>query len=120
MGLKDELHSEVGEIVKSAWTKRLGIVLPRTFRSDWATIRSAVSQRFIKLKHVVGTDMSELFVAKRDIRDSNGYGVAAIHAAKVFAMPDRYQMYVTEAVFDFGMIEQGACDSIRCHVRIML
>jgi class 3 adenylate cyclase len=55
-----------------------------------------------RLKHVVGIDTSELFVAKTGIRGSNDLvwvGRAANHAAKLSALSDCYQTYVSEAVF---------------------
>lgn len=56
-----------------------------------------------RLKHVVGIDTSELFVAKTGIRGSNDLvwvGRAANHAAKLSALSDRYQTYVSKSVFD--------------------
>jgi len=56
-----------------------------------------------RLKHVVGIDTSELFVAKTGIRGSNDLvwvGRAANHAAKLSALSDRYQTYVSQSVFD--------------------
>lgn len=56
-----------------------------------------------RLKHVVGIDTSELFVAKTGIRGSNDLvwvGRAANHAAKLSALSDRFQTYISEAVFN--------------------
>lgn len=193
MGLKADLGSEVGKIVKSAWSERDGLVVPEdtsirqgndavkidatVFYADLADstklvdahppafaaevykaflhcaatlirenggtitaydcdrvmavymgarknssavrtamllsgavaeiIQPALTRQYpgvpYKLKHVVGIDTSELFVAKTGIRGHNDLvwvGRAANHAAKLAAMPDRYQTYVTEEVFE--------------------
>ncbi|MBC3884108.1 adenylate/guanylate cyclase domain-containing protein [Undibacterium griseum] len=55
------------------------------------------------LKHVIGVDTSDLFVARTGVRGANDLvwvGRAANHAAKLAALPDTYQTYVTKAVFD--------------------
>lgn len=192
MGLKDDLNSEVGKIMKSVWTERAGVVVPednsiglgndavkieatvlyadladstklvdghppafaaevyKTFlhcaakliranggtvtaydgdrvmavyigaSKNSAAVRTAMRLNFVVdeviqpalraqypqvpfvLKHVVGIDTSDLFVAKTGIRGSNDLvwvGRAANHAAKLSAMSDRFQTYITEAVF---------------------
>ena len=56
-----------------------------------------------KLKHVVGIDTSDLFVAKTGVRGDNDLvwvGRAANHAAKLAAMPDSHQTYISQAVFE--------------------
>lgn len=69
-------------------------------------IQPALAEKYIqtdfRLKHVVGIDTSELFVAKTGIRGSNDLvwvGRAANHAAKLAAMPDSHQTYISETVF---------------------
>lgn len=55
------------------------------------------------LKHVVGIDTSELYVARTGIRGANDLvwvGRAANHAAKLAALPETYQTYITKDVFD--------------------
>jgi class 3 adenylate cyclase len=55
------------------------------------------------LKHVVGIDTSDLFVAKTGVRGANDLvwvGRAANYAAKLAALPDAYQTYITKEVFD--------------------
>jgi class 3 adenylate cyclase len=191
MGLKDDLGSEVGKIVKSAWNERSGLVVPedvsiglgndavkveatvlyadladstklvdshppafaaevyKTFlhcaakliRASGGTItaydgdrvmavyigkaknssavRAALKLNFVvgeiiqpalaaqyplvpyKLRHVVGIDTSDLFVAKTGIRGNNDLvwvGRAANHAAKLSAMPDSHQTYISDEV----------------------
>lgn len=192
MGLKDDLNSEVGKIVKSVWTERVGAAVPednsiglgndavkieatvlyadladstklvdrhspafaaevykiflhcaaKLIRANGGTItaydgdrvmavyigasknsaavRTAMRLNFVVdeviqpalraqypqipfvLRHVVGIDTSELFVAKTGIRGSNDLvwvGRAANHAAKLAAMSDRFQTYITDVVF---------------------
>lgn len=56
-----------------------------------------------RLKHVVGIDTSELFVAKTGVRGNNDLvwvGRAANHAAKLAAMPETHQTYISEDVFN--------------------
>lgn len=55
-----------------------------------------------KLRHVVGIDTSELFVAKTGVRGANDLvwvGRAANHAAKLSSMPESHQTYISEAVY---------------------
>lgn len=55
------------------------------------------------LKHVVGVDTSELFVAKTGVRGANDLvwvGRAANYAAKLSSLPDAFATYVTKEVFD--------------------
>jgi class 3 adenylate cyclase len=55
------------------------------------------------LKHVVGIDMSSLFVAKTGVRGANDLvwvGRAANYAAKLAALPDSYSTYITREVHD--------------------
>ena len=55
------------------------------------------------LKHVVGVDTSPLFVAKTGVRGANDLvwvGRAANYAAKLAALPDSYQTYITKEVYD--------------------
>ena len=54
------------------------------------------------LKHVVGIDTSTLFVAKTGVRGANDLvwvGRAANYAAKLAALPESHQTYITEEVF---------------------
>lgn len=56
-----------------------------------------------RLEHVVGIDTSELFVAKTGVRGNNDLvwvGRAANHAAKLSALSDQYQTYVSKDVFE--------------------
>ena len=55
-----------------------------------------------RLRHVVGIDTSPLFVARTGIRGANDLvwvGRAANHAAKLAALPESYQTYITQDVF---------------------
>jgi class 3 adenylate cyclase len=55
------------------------------------------------IKHVVGVDTSELFVAKTGVRGANDLvwvGRAANYAAKLSALPHEYGTYVTKEVYD--------------------
>lgn len=55
------------------------------------------------LKHVIGIDTSDLFVAKTGVRGANDLvwvGRAANYAAKLAALPESYQTYITKEVFD--------------------
>ena len=55
------------------------------------------------LKHVVGIDTSELFVAKTGVRGANDLvwvGRAANYAAKLATLPDSYPSYITKEVYD--------------------
>lgn len=54
------------------------------------------------LRHVVGIDTSELFVAKTGVRGANDLvwvGRAANHAAKMASLPDNYQTYISASVY---------------------
>lgn len=60
-----------------------------------------------KLKHVCGIDRSDLYVAKTGVRGANDLvwvGRAANYAAKLSALPETYQTYITKAVYD-GMLD---------------
>ena len=55
------------------------------------------------LKHVVGVDTSELFVAKTGVRGANDLvwvGRAANYAAKLASLPDPFPTYITKEVHD--------------------
>jgi class 3 adenylate cyclase len=55
------------------------------------------------LKHVVGVDTSELFVAKTGVRGANDLvwvGRAANYAAKLSNLPDSFSTYITKEVYD--------------------
>ena len=55
------------------------------------------------LKHVVGVDTSELFVAKTGVRGANDLvwvGRAANYAAKLATLPDAFPTYITKEVYD--------------------
>jgi class 3 adenylate cyclase len=55
------------------------------------------------LKHVVGIDTSNLFVAKTGVRGANDLvwvGRAANYAAKLATLPDSYQTYITKEVYE--------------------
>lgn len=55
------------------------------------------------LKHVVGIDTSQLFVAKTGVRGANDLvwvGRAANYAAKLATLPDAYPSYITKEVYD--------------------
>jgi class 3 adenylate cyclase len=55
------------------------------------------------MKHVVGVDTSELFVAKTGVRGANDLvwvGRAANHAAKLSSLSDGYPTYITKEVYD--------------------
>lgn len=56
-----------------------------------------------QLKHVVGIDTSELFVAKIGVKNDNDLvwvGRAANYAAKLCSLNGRHSTYITKAVFD--------------------
>ena len=55
------------------------------------------------LKHVVGVDTSDLYVAKTGVRGANDLvwvGRAANYAAKLATLPDSYQTYITKEVYE--------------------
>jgi class 3 adenylate cyclase len=76
---------------------------------DWAVIeiiqpalRSQYPNNSYQLKHVVGIDTSDLFVARTGIRGSNDLvwvGKAANYAAKLSALPDTHSKYITKEVY---------------------
>lgn len=54
------------------------------------------------MKHVVGVDTSELFVAKTGVRGANDLvwvGRAANYAAKLSSLPNSYSTYITKEVY---------------------
>lgn len=56
----------------------------------------------LHLKHVVGVDTSDLFVARTGVRGANDLvwvGRAANYAAKLSALPHSHNTYITEDVF---------------------
>lgn len=56
-----------------------------------------------RLKHVIGIDTSELFVARTGVRrdsDLVWVGRAANYAAKLCSMDEKYSIYITKAVFE--------------------
>ena len=64
-------------------------------------IRSQYASETYFLKHVVGIDSSKLFVARTGVRGANDLvwvGRAANYAAKLAALPDAYQTYITAEV----------------------
>jgi class 3 adenylate cyclase len=82
-----------------------------------AIVQPALVERYgateFKLKHVVGIDTSELFVAKTGVRGDNDLvwvGRAANHAAKLAAMADSHQTYVSQAVFERLRPDVKTCD----------
>jgi class 3 adenylate cyclase len=55
------------------------------------------------MKHVVGIDTSQLFVAKTGVRGANDLvwvGRAANYAAKLATLPDSFPSYITKEVYD--------------------
>jgi class 3 adenylate cyclase len=61
------------------------------------------AKSFFTLKHVVGIDTSEVFVAKTGVRGANDLvwvGRAANYAAKLSSLPDSFSTYVTKEVYD--------------------
>jgi class 3 adenylate cyclase len=61
------------------------------------------------VKHVVGIDTSDLFVARTGVRGANDLvwvGRAANYAAKLATLPDSYPTYITQEVYR-GMLEIG-------------
>jgi class 3 adenylate cyclase len=55
------------------------------------------------LKHVVGVDTSELFVAKTGVRGANDLvwvGRASNYAAKLATLPDAFPTYITKDVYE--------------------
>jgi class 3 adenylate cyclase len=81
-----------------------------SLKINWAVvniIRPACAAQYPKteylLKHVVGIDTSPLFVARTGIRGANDLvwvGRAANHAAKLAALPENFQSYISSDVFD--------------------
>lgn len=75
----------------------------------WATkhiIQPALEKQYsgadFQLKHVVGIDTSELFVARTGIRGNNDLvwvGRAANYAAKLSSLSDSYPKYITKEVY---------------------
>ena len=66
------------------------------------------------LKHVVGVDTSELFVAKTGVRGANDLvwvGRAANYAAKLSSLPDSYASYITKEVYDVMSTDLKASDA---------
>lgn len=60
------------------------------------------------MKHVVGVDTSDLFVAKTGVRGANDLvwvGRAANYAAKLSSLPDSYTTYITKEVYDVMLSE---------------
>lgn len=60
------------------------------------------------MKHVVGVDTSELFVAKTGVRGANDLvwvGRAANYAAKLSSLPASYATYITKEVYDMMLNE---------------
>ena len=56
-----------------------------------------------EVKHVVGIDTSDLFVARIGVRNDNDLvwvGRAANYAAKLSSLNGQYRTYITQAVFD--------------------
>jgi class 3 adenylate cyclase len=65
--------------------------------------KAVYKQNLYTLKHVVGVDTSNLFVAKTGVRGANDLvwvGRAANYAAKLSTLPDSYQTYITKEVYD--------------------
>jgi len=55
------------------------------------------------MKHVVGVDTSDVFVAKTGVRGANDLvwvGRAPNYAAKLSSLPDSYPTYITKEVYD--------------------
>jgi class 3 adenylate cyclase len=70
-------------------------------------IKPAKQRQYVQnsydLKHVVGIDTSELFVARTGVRGANDLvwvGRAANYAAKLSALPSAYQTYITKETYD--------------------
>lgn len=66
------------------------------------------------LKHVVGVDTSELFIAKTGVRGANDLvwvGRAANYAAKLSSLPDAFATYITKEVFDVVSSDVKTSDS---------
>jgi len=78
-------------------------------RINWARqfiIQPAIDAEYpgntYKMRHVVGVDTSNLFVAKAGFRGANDLiwiGRAANYAAKLAAMSDEYPTWITDAVY---------------------
>jgi len=65
--------------------------------------KAVYKESLYTLKHVVGVDTSDLFVAKTGVRGANDLvwvGRAANYAAKLAALPDSYATYITTEVYD--------------------
>jgi class 3 adenylate cyclase len=70
-------------------------------------VQPALQRKYAQLtysiKHVVGIDSSNLYVARAGIRGANDLvwiGRAANYAAKLAAMDDAYPTWITKAVYD--------------------
>jgi class 3 adenylate cyclase len=60
------------------------------------------------MKHVVGVDTSNLFVAKTGVRGANDLvwvGRAANYAAKLSSLPSSHATYITKEVYDMMLNE---------------
>jgi len=65
------------------------------------------------MKHVVGVDTSDLFVAKTGVRGANDLvwvGRAANYAAKLSALPHSYATYITKEVYNVMIDELKVTD----------
>lgn len=61
------------------------------------------TQNTYDLRHVVGIDTSELFIARTGVRGANDLvwvGRAANYAAKLLALPSTYSTYITKETYD--------------------
>ncbi len=80
-----------------------------SMKINWSVgqiIRPSISKKYpankFNLRHVVGIDTSPLYVAKTGVRGANDLvwvGRAANHAAKMAALPEDYQTYISESVY---------------------
>lgn len=68
------------------------------------------------MRHVVGVDTSELFVAKTGVRGANDLvwvGRAANYAAKLSSLPDSHSTYITKEVYDVMIDDMKASSDSR-------
>jgi len=113
------IRSQDGSITAYDGDRIMAVFIGKTKNSDaartalkinWAVrdmIRPAVMKQYAgntyTLKHVVGVDTSDLYVARTGVRGANDLvwvGRASNYAAKLAALPDNHASYITKEVYD--------------------
>lgn len=91
----DSMNSSAAKAALKINSARLHIINP--------AIKTQYSKSTYIVKHTIGIDSCELFVARTGIRGSNDLvwvGKAANHAAKLCELPNNYSSYITEEVYN--------------------